>query len=196
MIVSRVSGNSAGKGPGADEGDDGDADGVTYIFQFPGKPGETNYPIYPSTYKVLAVTAINHKNSVAASIDLSRADWEFYNQYSTTDFDNPAVPNLVNIRADRTVDFLISLNSDVIILASGVDANWEDGIDISTVIDGIEYQSSTTSAKTLDARIDKSFALSPPKYSGQSMQRREPGGDSNDGISDWEILPAPTPGAQ
>ena len=74
--------------------------------------------------------------------------------------------------------------------------NWEDGIDIATVLDGVEYKSSTTGKKTLDTRIDKSFALSPPKYSGKSMQRREAGGDSNDGISDWEILSAPTPGRQ
>ncbi len=197
MQISRVSGNNdGGKGPGADEGDDGDIDGVTYIFQIPGKAGEKNYPIYPKSFKTLAVTAINHKNSVAASIDLSKADWEFYNQYSISDFDNPSVPNLINLRSDKTVDFLINLSSDVIVLSSGVDVNWEDGIDIATVLDGVEYKSSTTGKKTLDTRIDKSFALSPPKYSGKSMQRREAGGDSNDGISDWEILNAPTPGRQ
>jgi hypothetical protein len=192
----RVSGNSEGKGPGADEGNDNDIDGITYIFKFPGTPGEKNYPFYPKTFKVLATTAINHQKSVAISIDLSNADWEFYNQYSVTDFDNPKVPNLINIRSDRTVDFLIGLTSDVIVLASGVDAVWEDGIDISTIIDGVQYASSPTSRKTLDSRVDKSFLLSPPRYSGKSMQRREPGGDSNDAMSDWEIISAPTPGKQ
>lgn len=196
MILMRVSGNNDGKGPGADEGDDGDFDGVTYIFKVPGKPGEKNYPFYPKTYKVFAATGISHKNTVATSIDLSKADWEFYNQYSVSDFDNPNVPNLINLRSDRTVEFLVNLVSDVIIVASGVDATWEDGIDISTVIDGLDYKSSTTMRKTMDNRIDKSFALSPPRYSGKSMQRREPGGDSNDAISDWEILSAPTPGKQ
>jgi hypothetical protein len=197
MLVTRVTGTSdLGILPGEDFGNDGDIDGIGSISQFPGKPGEKNYPFYPKTFKVLAVTAINHQNSVATSIDLSKADWEFRNQYSTTDFDNPNVPNLLNLRPEKTSDFLISLSSDVIVLASGVDANWVDGIDISTILDGVEYKSSTTGRKTLDMRVDKSFALSPPKYGGKSMQRREPGGDSNDGISDWEIISAPTPGRQ
>jgi hypothetical protein len=194
MMVMRVSGNSDGKGPGADEGDDNDIDGVTYVFKFPGKPGETNHPILPKTYKVLASTAVNHKNTVATSVDLSNADWEFYNQYSFSDFDNPNVPNLINMRSDRTVDFLINLVSDVIVVSSGVDSVWEDGIDISTIIDGIQYKSSHTTRKTLDSRVDKSYMLSPVKYSGKSMRRREPGVDTNDGLLDWETIPAATPG--
>ena len=133
---------------------------------------------------------------MSTSIDLSNASWEFYNQYSSTDIDNPNVPNLINLRSDRTVDFLINLVSDIIVVASGVDTAWVDGIDISTIIDGVEYQSNPTSMQTLDDRIDRGYALSPPKYSGQSMQRREPGEDTNDSSLDWEILPHPTPGYQ
>lgn len=194
MIITRVSGNNEGKGPGADEGDDGDIDGVTYIFKFPGKPGETNYPFYPHTYLVLASTAVNHKNVVSTSYDLSNANWEFYNQFSASDFDNPNVPNLINIRSDRTVDFLINLVSDVIVLSSGADSVWEDGLDLSTIVDGVQYKSSLTSRKTLDARVDKGFVQSPPKYSGKSMRRREPGVDTNDATLDWEAIPAATPG--
>jgi len=197
MTVSRVSGNNeGGKGPGADEGNDGDIDGVTYIFKFPGNPGEKNYPFEPKKFLVLASDGINHKNTLAAAVDLSNADWEFYNQYSAEDIDNPNVANLINIRSDRTVDFLIGLTADVIVLTDGRDTVWEDGLDISTVIDGVEYQSSPTNQKTLDNRVDRGFALSPPKYSGQSIQRREPGSDSNDGTMDWEIIPYPTPGYQ
>lgn len=39
-IIARLSSNREGKGPGADEGNDKDIDGVTFIFKFPGKPGE------------------------------------------------------------------------------------------------------------------------------------------------------------
>lgn len=196
FIVMRVSGNNDGKGSGADEDDDNDMDGVTYIFKFPGSPGEKNYPIQPGQFLTLASDAVNHKNSMSTSIDLSNASWEFYNQYSSTDIDNPNVPNLINLRSDRTVDFLINLVSDIIVVASGVDTAWVDGIDISTIIDGVEYQSNPTSMQTLDDRIDRGYALSPPKYSGQSMQRREPGEDTNDSSLDWEILPHPTPGYQ
>lgn len=194
MQVMRVSGNSAGKGAGADEDDDGDIDGITYIFKFPGNPGEHNFPFNPKTFQVLASDGINHKGTVLNSVDLSNADWEFYNQYSANDIDNPNVKNLINIRADRTVDFLIGLNDDIIVIASGADSAWTNGIDISTIVDGFEYQSSPTLMKTLDNRVDRGFALSPSRYSGQSMQRREPGGDTDDSSLDWEIIPNPTPG--
>jgi len=193
MQIMRVSGNSDGLGPGADEGGDGDMDGVTYIFKFPGKPGEKNHPFLPKTFIACAVTAVNHKNTVATSIDLSKADWEFYNQYSATDFDNPNVPNLINQR-NNTVDFLINLVSDIIVVSSGVDSVWEDGIDFPTIIDGVKYQSTHTAKKTLDKRIDKSYTISPAKYGGQSMRRREPGIDTNDALLDWETIPSPTPG--
>lgn len=198
MIIMRVSGNGGDGqlGPGADEGDDGDIDGVTYIFKFPGNPGEKTIPFYPKTFMLLASDAVNHKNSMPNAVDLSNAEWEFFNQYSANDIDNPNVPNLINLRSDRTTDFLISLTNDVIVLADGRDIVWEDGIDISTIIDGVEYQTSATSRKTLDPRVDRSWVKSPPTYSGKSIQRREPGVDTNDGQLDWEILPSPTPGYQ
>jgi hypothetical protein len=196
MIISRVSGNNdeGGLGPGADQDNDDDIDGFTYLFKFPGNPGEENHPINPKQFIVLAADAINHKNTVSTAVDLSNADWEFFNQFSADDIDNPNVPNLINIRSDRTVDFLINLVSDVIILSDGRDTVWSDGIDLSNIIDGVEYQSSPNTAKTLDNRVDRGYALSPARYSGQSMQRREPGNDSNDATIDWEILPSPTPG--
>ncbi len=195
MIVARLSGNDE-CGPGCDWGNDGDIDGVTYIFKFPGHPGEHNYPFEPHTYKVLAQTAYDHTQTVSTSIDLSHADWEFYNQLSASDFDNPDVPNLYNIRMDRTVDFYVSLTSDVIIIGDGRDTVWSDGIDIDTILDGVEYQSNGNRRLTLDDRVDRGWVQSPPKYSGKSMERRLPGMDTNDGTLDWHILDHPTPGYQ
>jgi len=197
MMVMRVSGTEFGN-QGEDWGNDGDIDGVTYPFRFPGVPGGTSYPIMPGEFVVLASDGSDHSKIVSTAPDLSRAGWEFYNQYSPEDIDNPAVPNLINMRSDRTADFLISLTGDVILVSSGRDSNWVDGIDISTVIDGVEYQSNPPplSQKTLDARIDRGYVLSPPRYSGKSMQRRERGSDSNDGTIDFEIINAPTPGWQ
>ena len=199
MCVYRVSSNRSKddiirKGPGADEDDDGDIDGVTYVFKFPGKPGEQNYPIEPKAFAVLASDAVNHKNNLKVAVDLSGAQWEFYNQYSPSDIDNPNVPNLLNVRSDKTPDFLISLMSDVIIISDGTDMEWTDGIDISSILDGVEYQPSTNWYITLDDRIDRGIVLSPARYSGKSMQRKIPGMDSNDGTLDWEILDTPTPG--
>lgn len=198
MMIMRFSSNSEGKGPGADEDDDNDIDGVTYVFKFPGKPGEKNYPFYPKQFLVLASDAVDHRKVCPTSYDLSNADWEFYNQYSPEDIDNPNVPNLINMRPEKTADFLIALTSDVIILSDGRDSLWQDGIDITTVIDGVEYQSNPhpQNKKTLDSRIDRSYVLSPPRYSGKSMQRREPGLDTNDSLSDFEIKERATPGYQ
>lgn len=197
MMIMRISGNNDGhKGPGADEGDDGDIDGVTYAFKFPGKPGEKNYPFPPKKFIVLAQNAIDHTKNYTTSVDLSKADWEFYNQFSATDMDNPNVPNLINMRSESTVDFMIALTSDIVVLSDGKDPAWQDGIDISTIIDGVEYQTTATVLKTLDQRVDRGFVLSPPRYSGKSIQRREAGVDTNDGSLDWETLPHPTPGRQ
>ncbi len=196
MQIFRVTRNSEGVGPGGDEGDDGDIDGMTYCFKFPGKPGEKNHPFPSHSFIVLAQDAIDHRNSVSTSIDLSNADWEFYNQLSVTDFDNPNVPNLININPERTGEFQISLTSDIIIVADGRDSVWQDGVDIETILDGVEYQSSATKRQTLDDRIDRGWIKSVPKYSGKSLERREPGTDTNDGTLDWRIIPYPTPGYQ
>lgn len=198
MLIARISGNNDTdkKGPGADEDDDNDIDGVTYLFKFPGKPGEKNHPFNPKQFVVLACDAANHTKMVSSSIDLSGADWEFFNQYSSADLDNPNSKNLLNMCPDKTSDFLISLVGDVLVVTTGTDTLWEDGLDISTIIDGFEGQSSSTQQKTLDVRIEKSYTLAPPKYSGKSTQRREPGQDTNNGLLDWEIIPAPTPGYQ
>ncbi|MGE5399717.1 MAG: DUF4876 domain-containing protein [Ignavibacteriales bacterium] len=199
MLVMRFSSNNTNgaKGPGADEGNDGDIDGVTYIYKFPGKPGEKNYPFPPKKFLVIAQSAINHKSVYTSSVDLSKSDWEFYNQYSPSDIDNPKVPNLINMRSDQGAsDFMIALTSDIVVIASGVDSNWQDGIDISTILDGVEYQQSSTTPKTLDQRVDRGYVISPPTYSGKSIQRREPGVDTNDGSLDFEILNHPTPGFQ
>ena len=194
MMICRLTGNGDGKGPGADEDYDDDIDGVTMAFKFPGNPGEKNYPFESNTFIYIAAKAIDHREFVEGSVDLSHADWEFYNQFSSVDYDNPDVPNLTNLNSEKTSEFLLGITNDIVVLASGEDENFEDGIDIDTVIDAVEYQRTSSSKVTLDNRLDRSWAKAPPKYSGQSMQRREPGMDTNDSSIDWEVISAPTPG--
>jgi hypothetical protein len=195
--VMRVSHTEGALGPGGDWYNDGRMQGVTYIYKFPGNAGEKNYPFYPKQFLVLAGDAVDHRKAVSTSIDLSNANWEFYNQYMAADIDNPNVPNLLNLRPDNSTKFLINLSSDVIALASGVDTVWSDGLDLGTIIDAVQYNSkASTSKKTIDDRLDRGMIQSPPRYSGMSMQRREKGMDTNDGSLDWEILPSPTPGRQ
>lgn len=182
--------------PGADWNGDGKIHGVTYSFKFPGKPGEKNYPFSPNTFLVLAQDAYDHRKAVPVSVDLSNADWEFVNQFDAIDIDNPNVPNLTNISDCKVTDFLIRTTSDIIFITDGRDTVLSDGIDIETILDGVEYQSSGTKRITLDSRIDRGWVESPSKYSGESMQRREKGVDTNDGTLDWEIILSPTPGRE
>lgn len=193
VMVMRFSSNRDGRGPGADEGDDSDIDGATYVFRFPGTPGGNQYPIQPREFLVLAQDAINHSTVISSAINLENADWEFFNQFSPNDVDNPNVPNILNMRPDRPQDFILNLVSDIVILADGRDSVWADGIEISTILDGVEYQPTTTAAKTLDSRVDRGFALGPSQYEGKSMQRREPGYDTNNSTLDFLMLDRPTP---
>ncbi len=180
--------------PGGDWNGDGNIHGVTYAFKFPGHAGEKNYPFLPNSFVVLAQDAYDHRKAVPVSIDLSRADWEFVSQFDAVDIDNPKVPNLYNISDCKTSDFLINVTSDIIVITSGVDTVLNDGIDIATIIDGVEYQSGPDKRITLDYRVDRGWVQSPRRYSGKSMQRREKGIDTNDGTLDWEVIPLPTPG--
>jgi hypothetical protein len=197
MQIMRVSGSLDGtQVPGGDWYNDGRMQGVTYIYKFPGKAGEKNYPFNPKQFLVLAGDAVDHRKVLSNSIDLSHADWEFYNQYMPADIENPSVPDLLNLKPENGTKFLISLAGDIIALASGVDTVWNDGIDITTIVDAVQYSSNPTHVKTLDDRLDRGLALYPPRYSGKSLQRKEPGMDTNDGSLDFEILQAPTPGRQ
>ena len=198
MQVMRVNGyiNDQTYDAGADWYNNGNMQGVTYIYKFPGRPGEKNYPFYPKQFLVLAGDAIDHRKVLSNSIDLSHADWEFYNQYMAADIDNPNVPNLINMRPDNGTKFLLGLVTDVVALASGVDTVWTDGIEISTIIDAVQYSSNPNLVKTIDDRLNRGVAPYPPRYSGKSIQRKEPGMDTKDGSIDFEILPAPTPGRQ
>ncbi len=199
MMISRVCGNSITDGhlgPGADEDSDGDIDGARFVYKFPGNPGEKNHPINPGQYVVIAADAIDHTKTVKGSVDLSNVDWEFCDQYQSTEMDNPNVPNLSNMVPDKAVDFMVGLTSDIIVLTDGTDANYADGFDINSVVDAISFKTKEGKDHTLDKRIDKSYALAPPSYSGKSLQRRKPGLDTDNAIMDWEVIEHPTPGFQ
>jgi len=176
-----------------------------YAFQLPGEPViGTEYPLLPGEYAVVASDAIDHRDVIPTSIDLSDADYEFYNPYFFRDPNDPAIPDYINIITgeygpETTVDFLINLGGDIILLASGEDSEYWDGIDIDTIIDGVEYTSNKDAILRLDDRIDKGTAgveadRVMTKYSGMSIQRIRPGFDTNNSTVDFMILDQATPG--
>ena len=170
-----------------------------YAFQFPGTPGTGQaHPIYPAQCVVIASDATNHAAFCASSIDLSHADWETFNALGN-DFDNPAVSNLNNIIPGKTVDFLISLGHNGVFLATGeeytIDADNRVRVPIGMVVDGVEYCANPQYTKEMTLRVDAGYAgVGMTNYSSRSIERREPGLDTNDSTFDFTILPRPTPG--
>jgi hypothetical protein len=175
-----------------------------YVFQFPGTSliGR-DYPIQPGEFITIAGDALDHSQLISKALDLSHAKWEFYNPQAG-EVDNPA-KNVTNILHDRTVDFLINLSHNAIILADGSDWYYGESysssnrqyvhIPINTVIDAVEYASNSESNKELTKRLDSGFAgIGMIKYSGKSVERRVPGFDTNNSRLDFVILDKPTPG--
>ncbi|NOZ60500.1 MAG: DUF4876 domain-containing protein [Calditrichaeota bacterium] len=178
-----------------------------YAFKLPGVPGiSRNYPLAPGEFAVVAGDAIDHREIISTSIDLSDADYEFYNPYFFRDPNNPDIPDYVNIITgehgrETTTDFMLNLSGDILLLASGEDSVYWDGIDIDTIIDGVEYSSNKDHIHSVEERIDKGAAGVAPdkvmtKYSGMSIQRIRPGFDTNNSTVDFTILDHPTPGYQ
>jgi len=177
-----------------------------HAFQFPGTPVTgTQYPIYPGQYVVAAADAVDH-SAYANAVDLSGADWEFFNPLGS-DYDVPGVPNIVSIHPDKTLDFMISLVHNAVVFATGEEFWYESYVNsagydrtrialpLYTVIDGVEYATNSDATKELTARVDAGFAgLGCTKYSMQSTERREIGMDVNHSTFDFILLSMPTPG--
>ncbi len=179
---------------------------VIYVFQFPGEPKTgREYPLYPGEFAVIAQDAYDHSQYIKTAVDLSDADWEFFDPYGG-DIDSPP-PNVTNILPEHTVDFMINLAHNAVVLADGSDWYYgetsESGryqyvhIPIETVIDAVEYSSNSESTKELTTRLDAGFAgIGMTKYSGQSVERRVAGEDTDNSTIDFVILETPTPGYQ
>jgi len=178
-------------------------------YQFPGSG--TDHPIEPGQFVVVAQDAIDHVNvgGAVGSIDLSHADWEFYNQLYS-DLDNPNVPNVLNASPIAGGwDFMINLNSDKVCLirVDDLDAvpfyNETDKLfNIEDIVDGVEYSYNLDHVKVLDSRIDAGLAgYTVTSYSGKSIERHHPetggpGYDGNNSTFDFVSLYHPTPGWQ
>jgi hypothetical protein len=174
-----------------------------YAFQFPGTPVTgREHPIAPGQFVVIATDAIDHTLYCSRSIDLSNADWECFNPLGS-DYDNPAVPNIVSIHPTRTTDYLLNLSRNAVVIATGEEYSFEEyapgriyvNIPIRTIIDGVEYSSNPDVQKLLTVRVDAGFAgIGCTKYSARSTERREPGLDTNNSTFDFLLTPYPTPG--
>ncbi len=185
-----------------------------YVHIFPGETGVTREcPIVPGQFLVLACDAIDHTAYGGSwCVDLSGADWEFFNPLGS-DYDVPGVPNLLPV-SNYSNDFSMNLSHAAVYIATGEEweyvYHYDEGINdmkeyihipLETIVDAVEYASSTESMqyKYITIRLDAGLAgIGMGKYSAQSVQRRALGSvlglDSNNSTFDFEIASPPSPG--
>jgi len=176
-----------------------------YVYQFPGMRGVTHQcPIGPHEYLVCATDAINHHNYGALCVNLLGADWEFFNPIQN-DYDNLSVPNILPI-STMGKDFTLTLTHTGVFLATGEDITFVDyttssgvspfaQVPLGTIVDAVEYGSSPSIRRYMTLRIDAGIGGNGmTSYSGQSIERKVPGFDSNNSSFDFVILGSPTPG--
>jgi hypothetical protein len=184
-----------------------------YVFQFPGTVGETmECPLEPGAFTVVAGDAVDHSEFIDTALDLSMAEWEFFNPYGAEP-DN-AAKNVTNILIGERSDFMINLSHNAVILAysqnpENASLKWYYGetkesnneqyvhVPLVNVIDVVEYASSFELQKEITIRADAGFAgVGMTKYSGKSVERKTKGFDTNNSSLDFEIIDTPTPGYQ
>ncbi len=74
-----------------------DAFAAQAVYAIPGNGKDV--PVKPGEYIIISDQAINHMEKNPNSIDLSISNFEIYDGPSTSDVDNPEVPNLIKLYA-------------------------------------------------------------------------------------------------
>ncbi len=190
-----------------------------YSYRFPSEG--TSYPVAPGQFVLIAQTARDYiADGLENSIDLSIADWEFYDEASN-DVDNAAVKNLprmATVKDEGSNDFYMNLYAGEICL---IKVDYEEQIEIfyeyytsfdgntiiyeyyqypfKCVLDGVSYRKDFSYEKTFDELIDRGFAgYKIDRYSGRSIERHAPGFgtpgyDTNNSAFDFVTILRPTP---
>ncbi len=175
------------------------------IWIFPGSGKE--YPLMPGEFALCAEDAIDHRMNAPNSVDLSKANFEFYKD-DAPDVDNPAVPNMIKIYQDAGNDWLIGGERGAIVIArlnvkELIPYGDEFLIPYTSILDGVEYMSDPTKIadKILNESIDASAAGGIQFYTGKSMERIMIGTgekillkDDNNSTVDFKRNEHPTPG--
>lgn len=179
-----------------------------HLYKFPG--AGQDYPIQPGEMIVVAQDAINHLEFNTNSLDLTIADFEYYNPLSS-DVPNPEVPNMIQIHHKYGIDFLYSVFNDAVILfeLQPGDTSWTYSefdlikVPFSRAVDGVEYREdlSEFEYKRLSDFLDSGITGGMPAYKGKSIARKilkEIDGqlilmDNNNSGIDFRVLDKPTP---
>ena len=153
--------------------------GTEGVFKFPGSPGQTNHPVLPGAFVLIAVDATGAT---------ATADWECY--AGPSDTDNPSVPNLTLIAG--VADLGLFTGGDNVLLADGTDLSTP--INSSTVIDGVNFVGGNGELAPIGpgiAETDGSISAS----AGFSIGRCPDGQDNNISSTSDFIVMTPSPKA-
>ncbi|HFE64253.1 hypothetical protein B1H10_07580 [candidate division KSB1 bacterium 4484_188] len=189
--------------------DDPDFVYCIHLYEFPGNG--TDYPVAPGGTVIVAQDAEDHTMKNPKSLDLSNADFEYYNPLSS-DIDNPFVPNMIQIHHKYGFDFLYSVMNDAIVLFK-----LEEGdtlgygpfnlikVPKAWVVDGVEYKEDLGNLefKRLSDDIDAGLTGGIPSYQGKSVARKvfkiidgqKVLSDHNNSFIDFQVLDIPSPGS-
>jgi len=164
-----------------DEGQDGKPEGV---FKFPGRPGDTEIPIEPGRYMIIAIDAVEGE----VTPDLTIADWELW--HPGDDNDNPDVPNLV-LCSGADADMALANCGDGLLIATGEDTTA--AVDWSTIVDGVNWGDVTDPVPiSWLVWVDPEYAPLVPQ--GNCLGRCPVGIDQNvSSAADWFMM-IPSPG--
>lgn len=181
-------------------------------------PETTDYMVEPGKSIVIASRGINHILDNANSIDLSQAQFEWYD--GSFDVDVPEVPNLIKNYAYSPTIWVASMQTNRSYVIFQVDEELQTYVDShlelrpgSTRIKGVlvknEYvldavelsQEGKLQSKALDPSLDLSYAYITGPTKGKSFRRKVKAmvgtrtvyKDTNNSAEDFEILNHPTP---
>lgn len=192
---------------------------VSTVWRIPGSGKE--HPLEPGKSIIIAQDGVNHKNedlNPASPVDLSKADWETYNERpDNRDADAPDVPNLEKLYYNGGFDWnlpvfgpgLVIFKTDYETLEQvaipGASAATPARIKVpnSVVIDAFEglKDANSGSFKRIPVALDAGFVYADDTYNQQSFRRktaktingRRVLQDTNNSTSDFEKLRKPTP---
>ncbi|MEJ7558420.1 MAG: DUF4876 domain-containing protein [Pedobacter sp.] len=187
------------------------------VWKIPGSGKQ--HPLNPGASIVVAQDGVNHKEATlnpASPVDLSKADWETYNERpDNRDADAPSVPNLEKLHFTGGFDWLITVFGPGIVIfrtdeftkleKATVTGGTTEYIKIpnALVIDAFEAlkDAGSGSYKRVPVALDAGFAFATSTYTGESFRRKSTTTingrkilqDTNNSGSDFEKLTIPTP---
>ncbi|MCD8539730.1 MAG: DUF4876 domain-containing protein [Leadbetterella sp.] len=192
---------------------------VNTVWRIPGSGKE--HPLEPGKSIIIAQDGVNHKNedlNPASPVDLSKADWETYNERpDNRDADAPDVPNLEKLYYNGGFDWnlpvfgpgLIIFKADFEALEQvaipGASAATAPRIKVpnTVVIDAFEglKDANSGSFKRIPVALDAGFVYADDTYNQQSFRRKTAKNingrrvlqDTNNSTGDFEKLSKPTP---